>query len=113
LVLSVYPDRNTEIWLLDEWTGEFEWDQWNTTKLSKHGLSREEVESIFFSPILFGGKIREPEKEDWLEDRFVIFGETESKKTVTMIWTKRKDKIRVISCRRMRENEKRGFYEKQ
>ncbi len=32
------------LWLREVWTGEFDWDEQNTQKLSKHGFTQEEVE---------------------------------------------------------------------
>jgi len=45
------------------------------------------------------------------EDRFVIIGRSEDK-MYSCVFTFRERKIRIISCRRSREKEKRGYYEK-
>ena len=84
----------------------FEWDEGNETKnWSKHHVSKEECEEIFF---------REPfvlESSFQKEKRFYAYGETIKHRKLFVVFAIRKEKIRVISARDMSRKE-RGFYEK-
>ena len=103
-------DPETEIWLLENWDGLLEWDDSNINKPHKHGLTSEEVESIFDAKTVFLGRIIEPEGDNWSEERFLTLGQTDTKKTVALIWTKRNTKLRAVTCRRMRNEEKNTFF---
>jgi uncharacterized DUF497 family protein len=107
--LVTEKDTNAEKWLSDVWDGRFNWDEGNKEKLSKHTLTPQEVESIFSLPVVFGGKVMPTKDQNWSEDRFVMYGETFSGRAVTLIWTMRNTKLRPISCRSMRREEKRAF----
>ena len=107
--LMTITDLEMEEWLFGGWDGGFDWNDGNITKLSKHSVSMEEIESIFTSPVIFGGKLVSQEGVKWLEERFILFGETSTEKQMTVVWTRRGKKLRPISCRRMRDEEKRKY----
>lgn len=87
----------------------FDWDEGNIAKNLKHNISSDEIESIFWQPsFLFAGKIVEPLQDEW---RGLILGRTESGRLVSLIFTRRGEKIRPISCRSMRPNERRIYEE--
>lgn len=107
--MRTIEDIETQFWLLNKWDYSFDWDQFNLSKLEKHGLVQKDVESIFLSPILFGGYVVPPDGLQWDENRYILFGSTHNNKKLALIWTKRNDSIRPITCRSMRENEKKQF----
>ena len=43
----------------------FEWDQGNQAKNLKHGLTREDIESVFLQSYVFAGRIVEPAHAEW------------------------------------------------
>jgi len=86
----------------------FDWDEGNVRKNLKHGYSSEQIESLFRqTEYIFAGKIIEPSHDEW---RGLILGLTEGGRTTALIFTRRGEKLRTISCRPMRKNERR-FYE--
>ena len=104
------PDFSTSFWLRDFVPDpeNFDWDDGNRHKNLKHGLSCEEVESLFFQDqYVFAGRIIEPVHTEW---RGLILGEGASGRALALIFTRRGEKLRPISCRPMREGERR-FYE--
>ena len=87
--------------------GEFEWDSGNRTKLRKHGLEQADVEAIFQHPIVFSGRIVEPVHA---EPRWLMLGVNRAGRKLALVFTRRGELIRPISCRSMRRNE-RAMYE--
>ena len=91
----------------------FEWDQGNLLKnLLKHGVTFFEAEEVFYNePLLFF----HDEKHGGTEKRFIAFGKTHQGKFLTVAFTLRTKKgkilIRVISARPMHRKEK-LLYEK-
>ena len=86
----------------------FQWDAGNSAKsLQKHGVTCQEAEELFtrrrFIPL---GEQNQPPSA---EPRFAVLGETANGKLVFLVFTLRKQDIRVISARPMNEKE-RGFY---
>ena len=88
---------------LRECTG-FDWDKWNELKnWSKHQVSKQECEEIFFNqPFIVAGD----KKHSIYEERFYCLGTTNTKKELFLVFTIRNNKIRVISARNMSKKEK-------
>jgi uncharacterized DUF497 family protein len=89
--------------------GSFDWDKgnWNKNWL-KHGVSVGECEQVFFnSPLIFGYD----EKHSPAEERHYALGKTDGGRLLFVVFTIRKNNIRVISARDMTKKEK-GVYEK-
>jgi uncharacterized protein len=85
----------------------FEWDRANRTKSEvKHGFSVADVESIFTSPLLFAGHIVEPVSS---EKRYLLLGVTADGRYAAVVFTRRGEKLRPISCRAMRRKEKETY----
>ena len=85
-----------------------EWDLGNSRKSqTKHGFSTANVESIFDSPVLFAGRIVEPAHE---ESRYLLLGVTSDGRHAALIFARRGDKLRPISCRPMRSREKEVYH---
>lgn len=76
---------------------EFEWDEYNRDKnLVKHRVADTECEEVFFDEkkkivrdLLHSGK----------ENRYILIGQTKKQRRLFMVFTLRKNKIRVISAR--------------
>jgi len=83
----------------------FDWDEGNKQKsYKKHNVSIKEAEEVFNSQpfiVLRTAYLN--------EERFQMFGESK-KRLITIIFTIRKTKIRIISAREMSKKE-RNFYE--
>lgn len=86
----------------------FEWDEGNSDKPKKHGLSLEETEEAFFDDkkVIFG---------DWghsiTEQRITLLGKTKQDKLLNITYTVRKGKVRVITARPINRKEV-SLYEK-
>lgn len=100
---------------LDDWlaglTGAsegFDWDEGNRAKGEKHGVEPSEVESLFRRTVFLAGRIVEPTHD---EPRWLLLGETEAGRLLALIFTRREEKLRPISCRAMRRNERRLYDE--
>jgi uncharacterized DUF497 family protein len=87
---------------------QFQWDVGNDTKsYTKHGVSREEAESVFqdqgrldfFDPLRSGA-----------ENRFVTLGRSSHPRVLLVAWTLRRRLVRVISVRPASRKE-RAVYE--
>ena len=88
---------------------EFEWDSHNQEKnWHKHKVDYKECEQAFKNlPII----IFEDLKHSHLEPRYTLFGKTDNKKLLSITYTIRNNKIRVISARDQNKKE-RSKYEK-
>ena len=87
----------------------FEWDQGNTRKNEKHGVSMAEAEQVFFNTLLL---VLEDIKHSKRELRFHALGKTDKVRLLHITFTLRHadEKIRVISAREMHRKE-RAIYE--
>ena len=97
----------TEINILEQLHG-FEWDSGNAEKnWLGHKVSRSECEEVFFNePVL----LYEDTKHSQSENRNYVLGKTNNHRKLFIVFTIRKELIRVISARDMCKKE-RGIYE--
>ncbi len=88
----------------------FNWDEGNTRKNEKHGVSMAEAEQVFFNAPLI---LLEDSKHSSAEPRFHALGQTDDDRLLHITFTLRDagEKIRVISARDMHRKEK-AIYEK-
>ena len=87
----------------------FEWDENNKTKnWNKHKVEFKECEEIFSNRPL---KTYKDVKHSQNENRFVALGITNRNRGLYLVFTVRKDKIRIISARDISRKE-RNLYEK-
>ena len=94
---------------VDKTAFEFEWDEGNVEKnWEKHKVFFKEAEEVFFNEPF---DIRADEKHSEIEDRFVILGVTDGGRMLSVVFTLRKNKIRVISAR-VQDRKERKIYEK-
>lgn len=81
----------------------FDWDNANISKsYFKHGVTPEETEEIFVDIELL---VIPDTKHSLFELRFIAIGTTIEKKTLFVVFTLRRKKIRIISARRMHKRE--------
>ncbi|MBU0951232.1 MAG: BrnT family toxin [Elusimicrobia bacterium] len=89
---------------------EFEWDAWNKDKIfKKHGVEIFECEEIFFNEPL---TVMPDEAHSVAEQRYYALGATLAERRLFVVFTIRKNKIRVISARNMSKKERKMYDEK-
>lgn len=82
---------------------EFEWDEGNRNKIyDRHGITTEEAESVFEDQ---NAVVVSDVRHSQIEERFIIVGRNFGEKGMHIVFTMRKDKIRVISARKMHKKE--------
>jgi uncharacterized DUF497 family protein len=88
----------------------FDWDEGNTRKNEKHGVTMAEAEQLFFNAPLL---VLEDSKHSDQEPRFHALGKTDDSRLLHITFTVRHngEKVRVISARDMHRKE-RVIYEK-
>ena len=91
-----------------QFTG-FQWDEGNIDKnFLKHQVQAWECEQVFFNEPLI---VFDDSKHSLSEKRWAAFGQTDAGRWLTVIFTGRGDRIRIISARDMSRKE-RAFYER-
>lgn len=87
----------------------FDWDSWNINKnKEKHNVGFTECEEAFFNSPLVVGEDKEHSRS---EERHYLLGKTDSGRLLFIVFTIRKNKIRVISARDMSKKERRAYHE--
>ncbi|MEW6028675.1 MAG: BrnT family toxin [Chloroflexota bacterium] len=85
----------------------FEWDEEKADmNFKKHHIRFEEAKSVFGDP--FAITIDDPDHSE-NEERFVDIGTSASGRILTIIYTEREGRIRLISCRKATPNEQRQY----
>ena len=94
-----------------DWLGKrpaTEWDAGNSSKSqAKHGFSIADVDSLLDAPVQFAGRVVEPAHE---EPRHLALEVTADGRSAALVFARRGEKLRPISCRAMRKKEK-GAYD--
>jgi uncharacterized protein len=81
----------------------FDWDERKSElNLAKHGIDFDDAIKVFYGPIL----LRRSDRND--EERWIAIGHSEDR-LIAVVFTRRKDIIRIISARRARKNEEREY----
>jgi uncharacterized protein len=83
---------------------EFEWDTGNLEHIARHDVTVEEVESVFEFP-----RYEEPELVNG-EERVWVLGVTENSRCLTVVYTVRNGRIRVVTAHPANRSSRR-FYE--
>jgi uncharacterized DUF497 family protein len=90
------------------WEG-FDWDEGNLLKnWEKHRVSASECEQIFFNRPLVAGL---DEAHSKIKARFYALGITDNGRRLFVVFTIRRNRIRVISARDMNRRERKVFDE--
>lgn len=102
-------DQKAAAWLdgLEGSPEDFDWDAGNRTKNRKHGVEAEDIEALLSHPVLLAGRIVQPDHD---EPRWLLLGRDNRERRLTLIFTRRGDRLRPISRRRMSATE-RDVYE--
>lgn len=91
-------------------TKSFEWDKGNADKsYQKHGITTNQAEEIFLDENL---EIIKDIKHSQKEKRFIAVGKTFQNKVLFVIFTVKKDKIRIISARIANKKERDRYEQK-
>ena len=82
----------------------FDWDRGNAEKnWAWHAVSRTEAEEVFFlEPVL----LAEDAKHSTREPRYLVLGRTAADRRLAVIFTVRRDLVRVISARPISRKER-------
>jgi len=102
--MRLVPDPAAERWLR-AMTGareECEWDSGNLTKHRKHEVVPGDVHALIAGDLYFAGRIVEPAHA---EPRWLALGENDTGRRLALVFTRRGDRLRPISCRPMRRKE--------
>lgn len=88
----------------------FEWDEGNIYKnLIKHNVTDFEAESVFFNrPILL---VNDKKHSTTSEKRYIALGKTNKGRKLFISFTKKNDKVRIISVRDMAVLERKHYEE--
>ena len=108
IAMRLVEDPAAASWL-DQLGGaaeDFEWDVGNRPKLEKHHVDQDDVMSMFRSPIVFAGRIIEPAHN---EPRWPVLGKSHGDRKLALILTRRGERLRPVSCRPMRRNERKVY----
>jgi uncharacterized DUF497 family protein len=81
----------------------FEWDEDKSeTNLIKHGIDFDEASEVFYGPLIIRQSVRNN------EERWLAIGKSQDR-IISVIFTRRKELIRIISARHPRRNEERAY----
>lgn len=108
--MQLVEDPETALWL-DRLNGEakdFDWDAGNRGKSRKHDVEPVDVETMFQSSLVFAGRIVEPAHD---EPRWLLLGQDGNGRRLTLVFTRRSARVRPISCRPMRRQERKLYEE--
>ena len=84
----------------------FEWDKGNLGKNLKHKVSDKEAEEAFINGQLF---IFKDQKHSQIENRYGFFGRTGTGRLLSIVFTIRRDKIRIITARDTSKKERKSY----
>ncbi|MBI4009293.1 BrnT family toxin [Candidatus Roizmanbacteria bacterium] len=85
----------------------FDWDKGNINKnFEKHEVSDKEAEEAFENSDLY---IFEDKQHSQVEKRYGVFGITDKRRLLSVAFTLRKDKVRIITARDMSRRERRAY----
>ncbi len=84
-------------------TLEFEWDEANLSHIKRHGVEYQECEEAFYNrPFL----VNNDEKHSEVGIRFQALGQTNGGRKLFIVFTIRREKVRVVSTRDQNRKEK-------
>jgi uncharacterized DUF497 family protein len=84
----------------------FDWNAENRKHIARHGITPEEVEeAVRIEPLEAGAQHHESEQ------RVLCFGRTKSGRLLTVLYTERNGKIRVVTAYGMTGEQQRLYFE--
>ncbi|HEX5317481.1 MAG TPA: BrnT family toxin [Candidatus Kapabacteria bacterium] len=107
--MPIDPTRHRAIAALIAACDGFEWDDGNRYKnWLTHGVSETEAEEAFISyPLLLSDDVKHSQGEN----RYIALGTSRKNRKLSIAFTIRKTKIRIISARDMSEKDRREYGE--
>ena len=85
---------------------EFDWDPGNRTHIARHAITPKEAEeAATIEPL--EAAVQHIENED----RVLCFGRTKMGRLLTLLYTERRGKIRVVTCYEMTKKQRRLYFE--
>lgn len=88
----------------------FEWDKGNIDKnLKRHKVTNQEAEEVFRNKPVY---VLEDIKHSLKEKRYMLWGITNERRKLTIIFCFRDNNVRIISARDMSQKERRSYEEK-
>lgn len=103
--MKLVADEDIATWLAER--PAFQWDAGNSRKSEvKHGHSVQEIESMMDGMTLLAGRIIEPNRG---EPRWLLLGTSAVGTPLALVFTRRGNSLRPISCRAMRRSERRLY----
>jgi len=83
---------------------EFDWDAANLGHIARHGFTPTEVEQVLANhPMIVGTQYHAE------EERFLCFGRTNAGRFLTVLYTERGERIRVVTAYRMTRAQQRMY----
>lgn len=88
----------------------FEWDKGNSDKnWISHQVAQGECEQVFFNePVVVSSDVEHSQTES----RWYVLGKTDAGRFLFLVFTIRKNKIRIISARDMNKKEREIYHER-
>lgn len=86
----------------------FEWDKGNHEHIKKHEVNYRECEEMFLNKPLI---VNKDETHSQTEERLRVYGQTNKRRLLFIIFTIRNNKIRVITARDQSKKERKEFKE--
>ena len=88
----------------------FEWDpEKAAANVEKHGVSFEEAATVFGDPL---GKIVDDPRHSIGEKRVALMGRSDQDRLLAVMYTERRDVVRIISARSVTRREQKDYEEK-
>ncbi|MGA2263127.1 MAG: BrnT family toxin [Acidobacteriota bacterium] len=85
---------------------EFDWDPDNLKHIARHGITPKEAEeAVLIEPL--GADVQPHESEQ----RVLCFGRAKSGRLLTILYTERRGKIRVVTAYEMTRQQQRMYFE--
>ena len=87
----------------------FEWDpEKAAANLDRHGVSFKEASTVFGDPL---GRIVDDPRHSVGERRFVLMGRSDQQRLLAVMFTERREVVRLISARRATRRERKDYEE--
>jgi uncharacterized DUF497 family protein len=85
---------------------EFDWDDANLKHITGHGINREEAEdTVLIEPL------EADLQEHGSEQRVLCLGRTRAGRLLTVLYTERRGRIRVVTAYEMTKSQQRMYFE--
>jgi uncharacterized protein len=88
----------------------FDWDEGNRNKnWNRHNVAWWECEEVFFNQPLY---VASDPRHSLNEERFYALGATSAGRYLSIVFTRRKSKLRIVTARDMSRKERKVYLEK-